>query len=161
MLSSADQDKLTVIMKAMEEHELAVAELYQAAAAASPPDEAFWNGLAATEKTHADNLERMIALLEAKASRFEMGRPFNMVALKTAQDGIRQNIGKISQGALTRLQMLIVARDIEQSLIEAQYSSIVKTDDVEYQTLLREIVGQTYGHKKAIQEQIDKAQKEA
>ncbi|HOG06800.1 MAG: hypothetical protein M0P04_04435 [Syntrophales bacterium] len=161
MLSSADQDKLIVIMKAMEEHELAVAELYQTAAVASPSDQAFWNGLAAMEKTHADNLERMIAQVQAKASRFEMGRPFNMAALKTAQEGIRQNISKIARGALSRLQMLVVARDIEQSLIEAQYGSVVKTNDVEYQTLLKEIVDQTYGHRKAIQEQIDKAQKGA
>lgn len=84
-----------------------------------------------------------------------------MAALKTAQEGIRQNISKIARGALSRLQMLVVARDIEQSLIEAQYGSVVKTNDVEYQTLLKEIVDQTYGHRKAIQEQIDKAQKGA
>lgn len=161
MLSSAEQENLIGIMKAMEEHELAVAELYQTAAAAWPPDEALWNGLAATEKIHADNLERMIAQVQAKPLRFGIGRPFNVVALKTAQEGIRQSIGKIARGDFSRLQILIVARDIEQSLIEAQYGSIVKTNDLEFQKLLREIVDQSYGHRKVIQEQIDEARQGA
>ncbi len=47
-----------------------------------------------------------------------------------------------------------MARDIEQSVLESNYAEIVKTADAEYNTLMKDILSQTYEHKKMIQEKI-------
>ena len=80
-----------------------------------------------------------------------MGRPFNLIAFNTAQAGILENTTRVSQGALTREKMFVLARDIEQSLLESHYGEIVKTTDVAFQTLLKAILSQTYEHRKIIQ----------
>ncbi len=50
--------------------------------------------------------------------------------------------------------VLFIARDIERSLIEARYDEIVKTNDIEYQNLVKRIVSQTVVHKGMIDKKI-------
>jgi hypothetical protein len=52
-----------------------------------------------------------------------------------------------------------MAKDIEQSLLESHYAEIVKTNEMEYQALMKEILSQTYEHKNAIQKKIEELKK--
>ncbi|MHB9098249.1 MAG: hypothetical protein ACYC5X_10570 [Syntrophales bacterium] len=155
MISVADIEKVTGALEAMARFELSLSEFYRSCAEASEEDEIFWMNLAQAEINHAKNMERIKEILTNKRERFEAGRPFNLIAIKTALSGIEDSTTLVAQGKVTRDKLLFMARDIEQSILESRYAEIVKTGDIEYQTLMREIVTQTYEHRQLIQKAID------
>jgi len=48
----------------------------------------------------------------------------------------------------------LIARDIEQSFIEFRYGEILKSTDIEYNTLVQKIVKETAQHKMKIDKKI-------
>jgi hypothetical protein len=76
------------------------------------------------------------------------------MAAQTVIKGVRSNIEKVRAGTLQRKNALFMARDIEQSIMENRYGEIVKTDDVEYLGLMKEIVTDTAAHKGRIDSEI-------
>jgi hypothetical protein len=69
--------------------------------------------------------------------------------------GITENTTRVSKGEFSRERIHVMARDIEQSILESHYAEIVNTTDVEYLDLMKDILSQTYEHRKIIQEKID------
>jgi len=100
----------------------------------------------------------MREIIVKKQEKFDVGRPFNLIALNTAFSGLKDSVRRIANGELSRMKILVLARDIEQSVLESHYGEVVKTNDIEYQTLMKEILSQTYEHKAAIQKKIDAMQ---
>lgn len=155
MIPKASLDEILKILDVMAQFELRISELYGSFAQADPDWGEFWTGLATAERTHFEYIRRMASLLESKNHAFQRGRPFSLVALNTAIRGVTETKAKIENGNLTREKMLILARDYEQSLLESRYGEVLKTDDVEYQTLLKEILSQTRVHGQIIQKNLD------
>lgn len=155
MISPADIERITTVLEAMAQFELKISSFYERCADGSKEDAPFWMNLVQAEIGHANNMERIRKLLTEKPERFEAGRPFNLIALKTALSGIEHSAVLVAQGKVTRDGMLHMAKDIEQSLLESRYAEIVKTGDIEYQALMREIVTQTGEHRQMIQDAID------
>lgn len=147
-------DNILNIMEAMVQYELGLSELYETCARVSKEDEQLWRSLSGAEINHADHIKKMMAIMIEKHDRFEAGRPFNITALRTVMAGIKETIERISRGELSREKMLITARDFEQSVLESHYTEIVRTNDLEYQTLMKNVLSQTQEHKKAIQKAI-------
>ncbi len=143
-------DELQSIVKALQlmvEIELAMEEFYNTCAYTWKEDAEFWSSIADEEKKHAENITRMKEILLNKPDRFEKNRLFNPAAIKTTIDYIKDNTQKVRQGALKKDRAFFIARDIEQSLIEQKYSDVVKTDDFEYNSLIKETISQTLSHR--------------
>jgi hypothetical protein len=155
MMSIVDVEKITSVLEAMGQYELTLSDFYKQCAAIWPEDQSFWQNLAYAEIQHAENIQKMREIIKIKQERFEAGRPFNAIALNTAMAGVKDNTGRLTSGAFSCEKMLIMARDIEQSILESHYAEIVKTADLEYQSLIRKILSQTYEHKNIIQGKID------
>jgi len=158
-MNIVDVEKVTKILQVMIQYELGLSDLYRNCATLWKPDASFWQNLADAEVRHADNIEKMSAIIMRKPEKFELGRPFNLIALNTAMTGIQDSLKRLIQGGIARERMLIMAKDIEQSLLESHYAEIVKTNDMEYQALMKEILSQTYEHKNAIQKKIEELKK--
>jgi len=156
MMSIADIEKITQVLTSMMQYELALSHLYKQCADIWPEDQGFWQKLADAEVMHAENIQRMQEIITKKLEKFEAGRPFNLVALNTVMAGLKDNTDRLIARALPREKMLFMARDIENSILESHYAEIVKTADVEYQTLMKSIISQTYEHRQIIQAKIDK-----
>jgi len=152
--ASGDLRSILDILVHMEETELAVSEFYALCANTWPLDSQFWKELADEELKHKINIETMRRIISTKAEHFEKGRPFNIFAIQTMITGIRSNIERLKKGELRENHAVSIARDIEQSFIEFRYSEIVKTDDVEYNTLVENIVKETAQHKIKIERKI-------
>lgn len=148
-------DGLIAVMEAMIKYELEMAEFYNRCAEAFKVDEKLWQGLALIENVHADNIKQLIRLVREKTEHFEAGRPFNIAALNTAVAWIKENTRRVAQREIRREGVLILARDFEKSIIEARYGEIVKTNDLEYQSLMQKIVSDTQEHHNIIQKAID------
>ena len=155
MMNKVSLDSIIGVLEAMIQYELSLSEIYETCAGVSKEDESFWRNLSQAEILHANNIKKMIAILTEKYEHFETGRPFNLAALNTAMRGVKDMTGRVSRGEVSREKMLILARDFEQSVLESHYAEIVKTIDVEYQKLMKNILSQTQEHKKAIQKAID------
>jgi hypothetical protein len=50
--------------------------------------------------------------------------------------------------------MLFIARDLEQSILESSYSDVIKTSDTEFQTLIKEVLSDTVGHRERLDKKI-------
>jgi len=154
MLSGADVEKITKVLDAMSQYELLLADFYEHCAGLWAEDRSLWNNLARAEIRHADNIKKMKAIIVKKQEAFAVGRPFNLIALNTAETGLKDNTRRLKAGEISREKMLILGRDIEHSILESNYAEIVKTADVEYNTLMKDILSQTHEHKRIIQEKI-------
>jgi hypothetical protein len=159
IITSADLKGLFDVLKLMAENELAIAELYKTCALVWKEDSEFWLNLEKQEIKHANNINKMMEIISKKTEHFEKSYPFNIVAIKTIMSYVKNNIEKIREGKLPRINALSIARDIEQSLMENKYNEIVKTDDIEYQTLVKEIITETAAHKDHIDKIINEMKK--
>ncbi|MBS1238359.1 MAG: hypothetical protein H6R39_19 [Deltaproteobacteria bacterium] len=61
---------------------------------------------------------------------------------------------RLKKGEISEDSAISIARDIEQSFIESRYGEIVKTADVEYNTLVQKILNETARHKIKIDQKI-------
>jgi rubrerythrin len=154
-VSAIDIKTITKILDTMIQFELSLSAFYAQCAETWDVDVTFWGILANAETHHAANIQKMLDIITQKLERFEAGRPFNLVALNTALAGIAENTRRVSKGEFSRERIHIMARDIEQSILESRYAEIVNTTDVEYLNLMKDILSETYEHKKIIQEKID------
>lgn len=155
MMTVADIERITKVLESMIQYELNLSDFYKQCADAWEEDRAFWVNLAYAEVHHAENIQKMREIILKKQEIFELGRPFNLIALNTALAGLQDIIKRINQGLYSREKILVLARDIEQSLLESHYAEIVKTADIEYQTLMKNILSQTYEHRMMLQKRID------
>jgi hypothetical protein len=155
MLNLVDFTKVMEIIESMRQYEIELAAFYGMCADLWREDQAFWENLASAELRHSENLHRIGEIIEKNKYGFDIGRPFNQIALNTAITGLRDNIKRISEGKLSGMAVLILARDMEQSVLESHYGELVKSNDIEYQTLLKEILSQTSDHKMMIQKKIN------
>ncbi len=156
MINAADIEQLNKVLDSMIQYELVLRDFYNRCAELWAGDQTFWHNLAKAEVNHAEYIKKMKEIITNKQELFQAGRPFNPVTLNTAMAWIKDNASHLTASGSSYDKMLIMARDIENSILESRYAEIVKTADIEYQTLLKNIMAQTQEHRKIIQEKIEK-----
>ena len=145
-------------LELMPRAEETVQRLYATCAVLWKEDEAFWRGLAGEERRHAKHIRSMISILTANPDRFEPGRPFDAIGLKTFISGIERDIESVKQVNVPELKALRLALDIEQAVIEARFTDIVRTEDRGFQYLADEIVKDTAVHRRQVEKKIAERQ---
>ena len=99
----------------------------------------------------------MIKILSERPECFEFGYPFKPPAIKTFISGIKSNIQKLRSGKLPKDRISYVARDIEGSILESKYMEIIRTNEPEFQTLVKQIVSDTMTHKEWLDQKMKQA----
>jgi len=153
MLSPSLQSVLEIITL-LAESEQAIARLYRSFAETLKEDEAFWLYLEREELGHEKNLEAMAEMIRQNPAQFQLKRPFNTAAVRTFMAGIEQNIEGQKNEAFPRRKALIIARDIESSIIEKTYHEIVQTTNLSYVSLIKQVVAETQLHKNAVEKRL-------
>ena len=138
----------------MAEAEGAVGEFYETCANVPGEDRSFWLQAASEEAAHKKSIQEMGEMISRTPENFSLHRPFNAAATRTFLSFIRQNTAALKEGNIPGKKLFIVARDIERSLLEFAYFEIVKTDDLEYEKILKEILAQTAEHKNRLERKI-------
>lgn len=156
-MNQMDTDKVIKTMEMMAQLELEISELYKACGEVWCQEAELWSAIARAEVEHAKNITKMIQILKEKPQTFAIGRPITTIAINTAIAGVKTNVGRLRKGELTRRQALFILRDVEQSLLESKYTEILKTYDLEYNDLVKEIMAQTEGHKKMLSRKIEES----
>jgi hypothetical protein len=134
-------------MNDMVELEEAFADLYQECSDKFPEDSKFWLAICQQEKLHAMFIRKLADLVSAHPDEFKFGRKFNSVAIKTIMSNVKNSTEQVRKGQLDRKRALFLAKDIENSVLEAKYHEIVTTDNVEYRNTIERIIRDTSSHK--------------
>ncbi len=138
---------LAQVMNEMHELELSLAALYQACSEKFPEDQNFWLAIKRQEELHAEYIGKMMELIRLYPNEFRSGRPFNSVAIRNIKASVVNYTAQAKAGALERARALFIAKDIENSVLEANYQDIVSTDNVEYREIMERIKKDTLSHK--------------
>ena len=145
---------LISILKSMADFELATAELYRTCSQVWNLDKEFWVDMQQAELKHSKNINRMTDIVCSKPGDFTPGRVFTPAAVQTSIAGIKGNIQRLLKREIARKNMFFIARDIEQSMLERNYSEIVKTSDSEFKSLVNEILSDTVSHREQLNKRI-------
>jgi hypothetical protein len=145
---------LISILKSIADFELATAELYRACSQVWDLDKEFWVAMQQAELKHSKNINRMTDIVCSKPADFTPGRVFAPAAVQTSIAGIKGNVQRLLKKEIARKNMLFIARDIEQSMLEKNYAEIVKTNDPEFKSLVNEILSDTVSHREQLNRKI-------
>lgn len=130
--------------------EMGLFEFYSTSLDHYGPGNEFLVQIVQDEVLHAENVAQMVDKLATKPDKFEKGRPLSTSSIASALAGLKNNQQRLERGDLKAREILSASRDMEIWLLGVKYPEIVRTKDVEYQALVREIVLQTEEHKKIL-----------
>ena len=147
-MDSKTLEGLLDIFAVLREAELSVKAFYDACAAKWPEGAEFWSGIAEQEARHAQDMERMAAMLRARPDDFQPGQLLNPVAIRTFIKGMAWNLDRVSRGELDQVKALHVARDVESALIEHRIAEMVRTSDQAFLSLARQVAEDTLRHRR-------------
>ncbi len=147
-------ENILAILKIMKELELTAAEFYRTCGEIWIIEKDFWINMEQSELRHAQNIDLMIKISLEKPEKFELGHPFKHPAVQTFISGVKSNIQRLRSRQLSKGKTLFVARDIEESVLESKYMEIIRTNDPEFQTLMKQIVSDTQTHKEWLNEKM-------
>lgn len=138
------------VLKLIAGAEGAMAEFYRTCAQIRGEGAGPWLDLEREERQHFERVTRMATILAERPDDFERFRAFHPVAIRTFIGYVESTTERLRRNELPaadHVRLLSTAYDMEQSIIECKYSEIVRSADLEYQELLREIIGDAVVHK--------------
>jgi len=147
------------VFSQLEIMEITVSGLYEIAAQKWPADAALWSNMSKEEIKHAGYIKSLAAIVAKYPHNFVIGRPINIVAINSSIAWINKNIADIQSGSFDNNKMHFLARDIEQSILEAKYAEFLKTDVLEYNKLIKIVFEETIHHRKMIDDKISTLKK--
>jgi len=136
--------------------ELALAALYQACSERFPDTKGFWLAIQHQEEAHAQSIRGLAGLISAHPEEFRSGRPFGSAAIRTIVSSVAGYTEQVRNRQLSRRRALIIARDIENSVLEAKYGEIVATDNVEFAGTIRRLAEDTLAHRNLFAAEVAK-----
>jgi len=152
-------DLLLESLGLLAEAERAVGGLYEAWAQRWAPDAEFWKQTAQEEERHAQTMESLRAMLQARPGAFAPGRLLHPTAIKTFIKGVKWQQDRVGRGEIPASNFWFVARDIETALIESRFMEIMKTEDPECHELLGRVQADTARHLGSINERLAQLKK--
>ena len=116
-----------VILGALKEHELAIANLYKVYAEIFPECKDLWMELSREELQHAKWLDTLQAGVEENSEDFVVDR-FPMAAIEHSIDYVKQSAAKAHQADFLLINALSTALQLEKALIENKYFEVFESD---------------------------------
>lgn len=147
---SMDQpDALSMLIR----HEGIIGELYQTFASIFSDRADFWQSLAEDEQRHAEQLDELRSN-PITSTWLLYSSPFKIQAIHTAISYIENQIERAKDGNLSDVQALSIAKDLENSLLERQFSSLINTAPIEIKPTIVSLANETERHLKQVVEAI-------
>ncbi len=153
-LSPQEAKHLLEIMEEMAELEMTLANFYQECSEVYPGDMHFWLAIKRQELQHSESIRKIAALVAAAPHEFKISRVFNAKAIRTIRNGIADTLDALRLRKIPRARLLAIARDFENSVIEAKYRDLVTTSNVEYMNMMATIDSETMTHKSLIAKKL-------
>ena len=147
---TAEQNSLDMLIR----HERLIEQLYVLFAGAFPEHRAFWEGMAAEERRHAESLQGLSST-ESLKKWFMTDSQFTRLAINGSIEYLERQIERIAKDDIALLEALAIANDIEEALIEKQFIRLNIAGPEEIKGVMRVLVADTQRHRKAIAEKLN------
>ena len=148
------QDNMLDALKALIRLELKVGELYEACALQWPEDAPFWLDVARQEAGHARAIESMVSLIAQNPAHFLPAKAIKVAAVETIIAGIERNTDHVRNGRLLKNNVMAIAVDIENSVMEKKFFEMIRTADPVFLQLSYDIMAQTREHKQRFEKRL-------
>ncbi len=129
-------------------HESAIKRLYEAFARRFPERAGLWRGIAAEEQRHADWLSGLRDTA-TPAARSWLASRFKAQAIRLSTAYVEERTAAAGSGALDLRGALSVSRDLENALLERQFSRLDEAVPAALRPVLRDLAAETDGHRRA------------
>jgi len=152
-----DADELPRVLDtlaALSDHETALAGLYAACAHHWSGDAALWQRLADSERDHAKRLTEMARIVAERPAGFRIGRPFSAAAGRLQAGYVENRTREVRGGGVARRTALLMAREIERSIIETRLNELLETDERDYLTIADRVVAETGDHRRLLEQEL-------
>ena len=137
----------------MIKHELALGALYEAFSVALATHGQLWRRLAAEEQSHAEMLESLRA--DPHVNRWLHGTGVRVVAIRSSIDYMHSLASRARAGGVSALQAISIAKDMETSLIEEQFSRMTPAWSPSAGSLIAQLVSETERHRLSMLEALE------
>jgi hypothetical protein len=158
MEEQALQD-LVETLQIMAEVEKTVGEFYRNCAGLFEHDSDFWLRLAEDEGLHAEALTKLSQMVFRKPGEYQPGRLPSVAALRTFISRVQSDQERLSSGTLTMDNALLVAYLMEMTVIECNYTEVVRTTNPKCLEALRNLSSATVKHKGRVKEKMENHKK--
>lgn len=142
-------DNASNILELLIQHELVIKQLYTVFAANFGHRQNFWQNLANEEQRHADWLKTLQSE-EATKRWFQSSSRLVPQAINTSIKYIEAQILKANQKQISSREAFSIAKDLESSLLEKQFSKISDLAPAKIKTILQKLAAETEKHRIAI-----------
>jgi hypothetical protein len=137
------------------ESEAGISEFYGLCAGAAAADEKkFWKQMSESELRHQENIKKMITMIEKKPEDYKPGVSFSPASIRAFSLQVRGMVEDLKAGKIPSDKLYSVADEIENSIVEMDYSKIVKTDNAEFNKLVQEIDAESRDHRESVKAKI-------
>ncbi|MBN2315694.1 MAG: hypothetical protein JXM79_17330 [Sedimentisphaerales bacterium] len=116
-----------VLLRALKDHEQALARLYDVYAETFPECKELWMQLAREEIQHAHWLDKLQAGIEDSSEDFIVER-FSIATIEHSIGYVTQLISRAQQADFTLINALSIALQLEKALIENKYFEVFEGD---------------------------------
>lgn len=137
------------VLMLLAEHELSIKRLYEAFADAFAERRDFWQDLAREEQGHADYLGTLASVPEADG-RLQLGGALKHQAIKSSIAYVEGQIARARNGALTPVQALAIAKDLEHALIEDVFFRVPPSAPADVRLVLTRLAEDTRRHRDSL-----------
>jgi hypothetical protein len=145
-----EAQKTANLLEKMAELELVISEFYKCTGERWKENEGFWFGLSQEEVSHAEYLRKMADILKGAPQQFEIGLPLTIASVSEVISGVKNIIQRLKNGEFSEKGIMLLARDLEQSLLESKFTEILRTTNIKYNIMILEIESQTETHRQLL-----------
>jgi hypothetical protein len=152
-----DADELPHVLDtlaALGDHETSLAGLYSPCGHAWSDDAALWRRLANSKRGHAHCLALMARIVAEQPAAFALGRPFSAAASRLQAGCVANRTREVERGGMARRTGLLMAREIERSIIETRLNELLKTTERDYLAIVDRVVAETDAHYRLLEREL-------
>ena len=142
-------DQIDTFIQLLQKHELVIAALYDKFGDLCPESKKAWQGFAAEERRHARWIGALQTHLDSKTVSFEQTR-MTIQSATIAIEYIERQIESIEETQIDLKKALIIALDIEKSLLESAFFKVFKLGGPKADSIRSRLMEATEAHIKRL-----------
>ena len=155
-MTPKDLQSTLKVLNDMAALELALASLYKTCGETYPEDQHLWAVISRQEEIHAQSLGTMAELVAQQPQEFEFGSDFDSIKIGHIKSIIDNYSDQVRNKEIARNKALIIARDIEGSVLEANYCKFLKTRNTQFMTVMATLEKDTANHENMFAQKVAK-----
>ena len=128
----------------------AAAQLYETYAAKFPEHSAFWTDISDEEKNHVRVVHNLGSEI-AQGNAIFVEDKFAISQIQEALDWIRGRVADAKAKDVSLKEALSTALEFENSLVEKEYYAIIKANNHDMHTFVRDLMDETRKHREKIE----------